>query len=57
MAEETLEVLITLMWLVIPITFAIGIIRQSLGEQETQAKHYENSELDLDDNNDDDLAA
>ena len=57
MAEETLEVLITLMWLVIPITFAIGIIRQSLGEQETQAKYYENPELDLDDKDDDDLAA
>ncbi|WP_157765721.1 hypothetical protein [Halobacteriovorax marinus] len=52
MAEETLEVLITAVWFLIPIVFTIGLIKQSLGEQDVHPENYENTELEQPDDHD-----
>lgn len=52
MGEETLEVLITAVWFLIPIVFTIGLIKQSLGEQDVHPKNYDNSHLEEPDDQD-----
>ncbi|WP_372653041.1 hypothetical protein [Halobacteriovorax sp.] len=52
MAEETLEVLITAVWFLIPIVFTIGLIKQSLGEQDVHPENYDNTELEQPDDED-----
>ncbi|WP_290730681.1 hypothetical protein [Halobacteriovorax sp. JY17] len=52
MGEETLEVLVTLAWFLIPIVFTIGLIKQSLGEQDVHPENYDNPELDRPDDED-----